>query len=385
MVKRYYSFAGIYLFTFAALGTLLPLIGQYLDHIGFSGVQIGIITATGTAVGIWASPFWGYRSHRCRDISVILLCLCASAALLDVGLSFIKTFPVFLLLFAVFSFFQTPIMPLTDAMTLENDLPYGAVRKWGSIAFAAGVFVSGQLASATDLVIIFPLSALGYIIGWVLIIRLRKAGLVPCPDQRPETGRKARRGSYINLFRNRKLMALLFSAFFFYGTNVANNTYFGFLYRDAGGSIAGVGIAFLLMCASEAPFMAWMEKLEKICPMQRMILVAMIISALRFLWYSTGPSPGLLIGTFFLQGLVNGIVLIEAVRYVARLVEPAMIGMAMTLYQAVSTNCSVIVCQLVGGAVLDHFGPAYVYLFFSIYNAIGVVLYVGFGVYKCRE
>ena len=385
MVKRYYSFAGIYLFTFAALGTLLPMIGQYLDYIGFSGVQIGIITAAGTAVGIGASPFWGYRSHRCRDISFILLCLCALAALLDIGLSFIKTFMAFLLLFTAFSFFQTPIMPLSDALTLENKLPYGAVRKWGSIAFAAGVFISGQLAAATDLVIIFPLSALGYIIGWVLIMRLRKQGLVRCPEPRPEAGRKARRGSYINLLRNKKLMALLFAAFFICGTNVANNTYFGFLYRDVGGSIAGVGIALLLMCSSEAPFMAWMEKLEKLCPMQKMILVAMIVSALRYLWYSTGPAPGLLIGAFFLQGLVNGITIVQIVRYVARLVEPAMIGMAMTLYQALSSNCSVIVCQLVGGVILDHFGPTHVYLFFSIYNAIGVVLFVGFGLYKCRE
>jgi PPP family 3-phenylpropionic acid transporter len=208
---------------------------------------------------------------------------------------------------------------------------------------------------------------------------------MPCPDHHPETDRKSHRGGYINLFRNRKLMALLFAAFFYYGTNVANNTYFGFLYRDAGGSIAGVGIAFLLMCGSEAPFMGFMEKLEKICPMQKMILIAMIVSTLRFLWYSTGPTPGLLIGTFFLQGLVNGIVLIEAVRYVAKLVEPAMVGMAMALYQALSSNCSVIVCQLIGGAVLDHFGPTHVYLFFSIYNAIGVLLYVGFRLYKCRE
>jgi hypothetical protein len=106
MVKRYYSFAAIYLFTFAALGTLLPMIGQYLAHIGFSGVQIGIITATGTAVGIGASPFWdtvpplpGHFHHPV--VSVRFGCAACHR------LSFIKVYQAFLLLFALFSFFQS--------------------------------------------------------------------------------------------------------------------------------------------------------------------------------------------------------------------------------------------------------------------------------------
>ncbi len=407
-IKKYYSISGIYFFTFLSLGTLLPLIGQYLDGIGFSGIQIGIVTSTATAVGIGASPFWGYRSHHSRDSSLVLMLLCVTAALIIVGLSFIKLFLVFLFAYAVFSFFQAPIMPLTDAMTLENELPYGAVRKWSSIGYSVGVSVAGQMAQATSPVIIFPLCMLGYIAAWALIARLRKAGhkeqissgeqadliqakqgrrepSAPDPAPRPESGKKARQGSYLQLFRNRKLMVLLLAAFFFYGTNVGNNTYFGFLYRDGGGSIAGVGIAFLLMCCSEAFFMNFTEKLEKICPMEKMILISMIVSALRFLWYSTGPSSGFLLGTFFLQGLANGIFLIQLVRYIARFVDPAMIGMAMALYQAVSANCSAILCQFIGGAVLDHFGPAQVYLFFSIYNAISILLYVGFRLYKCSD
>jgi PPP family 3-phenylpropionic acid transporter len=118
--------------------------------------------------------------------------------------------------------------------------------------------------------------------------------------------------------------------------------------------------------------------------LERMILISMIISALRYLWYSTGPAPWLLVGTFFLQGMVNGIILVELVHYIAKLVEPVMIGMAMTLYQALSSSLSIIVCQLIGGVILDYFGATQVYLFFSIYNVIGVLLYLGFRLYKCR-
>ena len=53
------------------------------------------------------------------------------------------------------------------------------------------------------------------------------------------------------------------------GTNVANNTYFSFLYIEGGGTVAGVGIAMLLMVGSEVPFMAWCERLSRRSPWKR--------------------------------------------------------------------------------------------------------------------
>ncbi len=411
MGKKYYSFVGIYIFTFAAIGMMLPLLGQYMASIGFSGVQIGVVTATGTAVGIGASPFWGYCSHHSKDSTRVLMLLLISATLLMLSIVFLKQYLLFLLVYAAFSFFQTPIMPLTDAMSLQAKVPFGAVRKWGAIGFAAGVFLSGQLADATGLVIIFPLCAFGYMVAWTIMIRLkmkRNQGIDSVESyvssqeinvmeavagSYPPEGLQSQikphyeknQGSYLVLIRNKKLMALLAAAFFICGTNVANNTYFGFLYKDVGGSIAGIGIAFLLMCGSEAPFMAWAHRLSSKFTMEKMILFSMIVSALRYLWYSSGPAPSLLIGTFFLQGMVNGIVLVELVRYVASLVDPALIGMAMSLYYAISSSCSSIACQLIGGAILEHYSGKEVYLFFSLYNLIGVLLYIIFGLYRSNR
>lgn len=394
MKKTYYNYVGIYVFSYAAIGMLFPLLGQYLAGIGFTGVQIGTITATATLTGIVASPFWGWRYHTSRNCMKVVLFLCSMAAIIIVGLVFVKSYWVFLLCYGIFSFFQTPIMPLNDALTLEAKKPFGAVRKWGAIGFAIGVFTAGQIADATNLLVIFPLCAAAYLITWCIILKLMKR------NQRENASRPSEQqfcsdlcktktfhehSNYGLLFRNKKLMALLFSAFFICGTNVANNTYFGFLYKDVGGSIAGIGVAFLLMCGSEAPFMAWIERISGVFTMERMILISMCISAGRYLWYSTGPAPGLLIGTFFLQGMVNGVVLIEFVRYIAKLVDPRMIGMAMTLYQSISSNCSTILCQLIGGAILEHYSGTEVYLFFGIYNLIGIILYVGFGLHKSKS
>lgn len=400
MNKRYYSFVGIYTFAYSAIGVLTPLIGQYLAGIGFTGVQIGTITSAATLIGICASPFWGYRSHHSKDSTRIVLLLCIVTMITSLGMIFLKGYMTFLLAYAVFAFFQTPINPLTDAMTLEAGISYGGVRKWGAMGFAVGVFIAGQLAAATSLIIIFPLCAFGYTVAWIILARLRIkrkkemefASTLGC-ESNLETSEirskhqfqnleKKKHGDYRILLKNKKLMALMISAFFICGTNLAHNTYFGFLYKEVGGSIAGLGVAFLLMCGGEAPFMAWADRLAKRFTTEKLILVCMIISALRYLWYSTGPAPEFIIGTFFLQGMVVGVVLVELIRYITKLVDPAMVGMVMTLYQAFSSNCSSILCQLIGGAILDHYSGRQVYLFFAIYNMIGIILYVGFGLYK---
>ena len=44
----------LYTFTYMAIGSMTPLIGYYLNGLGFSGSQIGVVTATGTAVAVFA-------------------------------------------------------------------------------------------------------------------------------------------------------------------------------------------------------------------------------------------------------------------------------------------------------------------------------------------
>lgn len=58
---------------------------------------------------------------------------------------FVKQYVIFLIAYAIFSFFQTPIMPLTDAMTLESRIPFGAIRKWGAIGFGSGSVSCGAI------------------------------------------------------------------------------------------------------------------------------------------------------------------------------------------------------------------------------------------------
>lgn len=375
------EYIGLYLFTYMAIGVMTPLISQYLSYIGFSGSQIGIITASATCVGIFGSTFWGRIYANVNRRQLVVMGLCISAAAMAASNSVITSFTAFAIGYGVMYFFQVPIMPLTDALTVDDNRVFGKARMWGAIGFAIAILVAAKVAAIIGLGSIFFMYGLCFVISALFLFSIymkkKKAGDI-VDFIHPDTPRRR----YRDLFANKKLWMLIACAFFMCGTNVANNTYFGFLYTQGGGTVVGIGLAFFLMAGSEAPFMAWTEKLDNKFTLQKMILFAMIISVLRFGWYSLGPSSELLLATFALQGFVNGIILVEFVRYVAKLVSDEYNGVAISAYYAIASSCSTIFCQFVGGIVLDIYGAQGVYAFFSLFNLIGLILYLIFGLWR---
>lgn len=370
-------FTGLYIFPFAAIGVLFPLIGQYLDQIGFSGAEIGAVTASATTIGIISNSFWGFIFHKRDRNKKLILFLCIITACLALCLMLVKQFLVFLLLYIVIFFFENPIFPLIDATTIVANYPFGKARKWGAVGFALGIGVAGFMADRIGLVSIFPMFSFFLIMTAVFIfILLRRVNRGQESFKEVEALRISKSGCYRDLFRNKQYVALIASAFFISGPTMAHNTYFGFLYRDVGGTVTGMGFALLLMVICEMPFMAWSESICKRFNLEKMILIAMIVSAMRFIWYSTKPDPFLLTITFFIQGFVNGIFLVEMVKYITKTVRQSMVSLALPLYTALSSNCGTICCQLAGGIIVQYYGGSGVYLFFGLLNIIAIIIYM---------
>lgn len=377
--------AALYNFSYMSIGALTPFIGQYLKSMGFSGTDIGTITAIGTAVAIFAVAFWGRCYSAVSKKHELLIFLCLTAAAISFMLVRIKNYCCFAAVFGTMYFFQAPVMSLTDAFTVEhiNDgKGFGKMRAWGAVGFAAGVFLTGNAAAVFGISVMFDFYIMGFVIAAAMIFSIAEkyknsnVGTGGCDNKR-KTKEKKRFG-YINTVKNKQLRQLILCTFFFGGTNVANNTYFGFLYTDGGGTTAGIGAAMLLMVGSEVPFMAWCEKFSQKLKMERLIMYSMMVSVVRFAVMAMGLPWWALIAISFSQGMVNGILLIEFVRYAARLASEGMESLAISLYYIIGSNFSTIVCQIIGGLLLDAAGARGVYMFFGIFNMTGLLFYIKF-------
>lgn len=408
MNKNNLKYRGMYLFTYAPIGIICPLIGQYLSSIGFSGTQIGTVTAVSTAVAIFASTFWGKIYSNSKQGKYVVMTLCFGAGLVAMACSLIQSFILFTIMYGVLYFFQGPVMGLTDAMVLSDentDANFSSFRLFGSVGYAIFTFIASKVGETAGLDKIFPMYLAAFAIGGIIVATVRQT---PKQTSRAkgtkeklstgnatssqwvsggETGNaretsgagtntKANKVGFGHLLKEPKAIELIVCGFFIFGSNVANNTYFGFLVTDGGGSVAIIGTIFLLMVCSEAPFMALTSKAHQIFSPQKLIAFAILVAVLRFGWYATGPSYIALIVMFFLQGIVNGILLVEYVRYISAVVDEKLIGLAVSMFYAVSSNGGTIVCTFFGGAIMDHLGVTGVYGFFAIMNAIGLVIFL---------
>lgn len=363
----------LYFFLYCPLGIISPLIGQYLSSIGFSGTQVGLITSMGTGVAIFATLLWGRvyaNSHKKR---IVLIIMCLASATLGVVSTTTTVFLLYAALYSVLYFFQGPLHGLADAFVISKSNNFSVIRALGAAGYAVAVFVAGRYAESYGLKGIFYMYAIAFVIT---------AAFIMMESEPPFHKDEEKKVSIGEVFKNKKFVKLLICSFFLMGTNITNSTYFGYLFREQGGDVAGIGLAFLLMAGSEAPFMALTPIMSKKIGSEKLLLIGMALTAVRFGFYATGPSYTLLLGTFFLQGITNGIILVELVKAFGNVVEERLSSMSISIYYAIGNSMSVILCNLIGGMILDAHGPQAVYLFCFIFNSIAVALYILLGLHK---
>ncbi len=141
-VGLYARFSGFYFFYFASLGVFLPFWPLYLQHLGFSALEIGQLVAIVMAAGIVAPNLWGWLAdHTERRLLMIRLAALGSVLGLLV-LQWTTSFNGMAFWLLLFSFFWYASLPLVEGITLnylDHSIParfaYVHIRLWGSLGF----------------------------------------------------------------------------------------------------------------------------------------------------------------------------------------------------------------------------------------------------------
>ncbi|HEV2127777.1 MAG TPA: MFS transporter, partial [Thermomicrobiales bacterium] len=141
--------AGGYFAYFAAVGALMPYVALYFRGMGFSGLQVGVLTAL-PSVGLAVfAPLWG----AVADAMGVHRLLMRGALGLAIAVAFLttqaSTFMSMLLLFGLLAFVSVPVAPLMDSYGVtaseHTRRSYGGIRVWGSIGYMVSVLIVGWL------------------------------------------------------------------------------------------------------------------------------------------------------------------------------------------------------------------------------------------------
>ncbi len=280
----YWRLSGFYFFYFATLGALVPYWGLYLQSIGFTPVDIGVLMALLMLSRIVAPVVWAWiADHRAQRMRVVRI-----AALITViaftGVFFGTSFWWLAGVMMVFSFFWNASLPLLEVITMNHSGGhagiYGRVRLWGSLGFIASVLALGPIIDA-------------YGPWWVLPSLLTLMGGIWLYSQMlPESELQAPSlhvGRLRDVLRRPEVVAFLLACFLMQASHGPYYTFYSIYLEAYGYSTTLIGMLWAFAVVCEIGVFLVMRRLLHYLKLRTVLLASFALAALR--WLLIGHFP----------------------------------------------------------------------------------------------
>lgn len=362
---------GGYFWHFAGVGTFSPFAALYYRELGFSGIEVGVLTAIPAFSAAFFGAFWGALADAWAVHRLMLRVALGLAGLLALAASQVTSFAAVLALIALLAFTAVPVPPLLDSygmtITERTGTSYGSMRVWGSIGFMGMTLGLGRLlgkeVSATILI------AYALCFGLTLV---SVYNLPPLADRHPRSifaGLGAVR-------HNQPLLLLLAVAYLLASGSAIMYSFLGIHIKEMGGTASMVGLAFALSAFAELPVVAFGGWFLARFGAYRLICLSLAVFAVRFAAFGLITTPAWILPVQLLHGVSYGAYLMASVTLAHRLAGRQQAATAQALLTAVSFGFGSITGALVGGALLDTVGAANLFLGAAVLMVIDLCLLV---------
>ncbi|SHE93202.1 MFS transporter, PPP family, 3-phenylpropionic acid transporter [Thermoanaerobacter uzonensis DSM 18761] len=364
----YYFFIIFYAVFFmggAIYGTFVPV---YLDYIGYSKSEIGILMSLGPFVAIIAQPFWGITSDRARSKNFVLQILFLASIFTMALFPLSRNFYYLIAVITLFTFFQTSTGPISDAITLEylseTNQKFGPIRMAGTIGYAvmsviAGWFVQRYIGS------IFILNIVVLFLAFMIVFKLPVV-------KGHQFGKE--KVSIWKLFSDKNLVLLMVFNFLVQITLGFYYTYFPIYFRQIGGNNELLGWAYFISAMSEIPFLLYADKILEKIGTRGALIGASFVAAIRWLIISLFQNAYLVLPFQLLHGLIFIVLYYSMATYINQEVPKELRASGQTMNNLIGMGISRIVGSLLGGFLSDAYGIKAVFFYNSLLAfAIGLI------------
>lgn len=281
---RYYAMA---FWAPAVTVTYLPI---WLNERGISDAGIGLINTLPMAGMLLFSVFVGRLADRAADWKQAITLGTGLAAICSLLLGFAEGFWMILLVWTMANLPAGLVSPVADAATMRLSLrlgfSFGATRAWGTIGFLAMCFVTGYLVlwlGASSFVWLFAFACFSRFLAAAGLPRLRDGDQ---PRTKPEGTFLSR--EVIAAFRPWVLLPVIAGAILF-ANHMVMNAFSSLVWKQQGLSEPIIGALIALGAAAEAATMFAWKRINIRFPARVLILIAAVVSILRWLGMSLSP------------------------------------------------------------------------------------------------
>jgi PPP family 3-phenylpropionic acid transporter len=352
----YWRLSAFYLFYFASLGALVPYWGLYLQSLDFDARAIGELMAIIMATKIIAPYIWGWIADHTGKGMVIIRLASIFALLTFVGVFINSSFWWMAGVMAVFSFFWNAALPQFEANTMnhlgKDTHRYSVVRLWGSLGFIFSVVLLGQLLDSMGLDIVPKLILM--LFAAVVVFSF----LVPeAANHQP-----AQQGHIFDVLKQPVVIALLLVSFLAQMSHGPYYTFYSIFLKQQGYESSTLGWLWALGVIAEIIVFLYMHKLMPLFGARKLLMLALLLTALRWLLIGYFVDVfGLILLAQLLHAASFGLYHAVSIDLFHRLFKGRYQGRGQALYSSVSFGAGGAVGSFVSGLLWDRISPEFIF------------------------
>jgi len=248
MLSEERGFKLFYFLIFASFSGYVMFRNVFLEEVGLTGTQMGIVGMLFPLCGMLAQPIWGLIADwkgASKPILYVSTIVAAFAALIYPLAPFVgATFSAIVVGTVIFAAFRAPAVPIANALVLSSGMSYEGVRAYGSIAFGLAGLGFGFLIGVTVTEAVFY----GYSVGMILLVLL----LTQLPVGDAEALGDDLEWAAVRRLLDRQFLLLLGAAFFLGVMTPATAAFFSVYVRAIDQPDSITGVAWLIKTVAEA-------------------------------------------------------------------------------------------------------------------------------------
>ena len=381
----------LFFISFIASSGFVVFRNVYLEEIGLSGSQMGLIGFLLMATGVVAQPAWGLLTDYFRaERTVLVVAGTASAVAIlsyPAGDGLAEPFLLIAVGSAAYSAFRQPIDPIASGMVLSRGFDYGSVRAFGSLAFAIGSlgfgFVVGTLGSVS--IVYF------YVVGTVLMVgitwslpgnRNADEGEETVGDDEDEPNEPGLLGATRMLVTSPTFLVIVGASFLLRLSAMGGEAFFSVYMRSVDASIAVgpwalrpdgmTGVAWAINSGIEA--VAFLYALKANISHKWLLVGGGAILVIPNLVYGVTTRPWILLAVQSLGGIGFAMITVATVDLAHDIAAERVTSTAQTLLNGFGFSFGGAVGQIVAGTLYDAVGIMNMYVGIAIIGFAGAAL-----------
>jgi PPP family 3-phenylpropionic acid transporter len=361
-----------YFIYFGVLGIFLPYFNLYCYHLGFTGLQIGVLSALRSVALVLFPLIWGSLADRFNlRKPIYVLCTFLSAFIWIFYLFFVDFWPM-LIITAIYGIFYAPIISFLEAVTMDalgtEKKSYGRIRAWGSISFIAMVLFLGRIIDLYSVDIILILILAGSLMLAAVSIR------IPAVKIRPKDLMAQGAESLLT----KKTAVFLFCAFLMLAGHGAYYGFFSIHLENLGYDSTFIGIAWAVASTSEILVMLKSDKIFSRFTLENVLFLSFLVAAFRWLILYFAGSAAVILLSQILHAVTYGTFHMASILYIDRLAPAQAKTLGQAVNNALSYGLGLMVGFFVNGYVYEITGSYALFLLSSLIALAGGLIFQGY-------